>query len=283
MCRLFGFRSVIQSQVHSSLVDAENALGIQSNDHPDGWGVAYYVLNSPHVVKSAKAAIGDAIFKKVSGIVSSETVLAHIRKTTVGNNNILNTHPFQYGSWVFAHNGNITDYQSKRESILAEVSPIFKRFILGDTDSELIFYFLLSFLSDRHDLNAHDIDTDSFASDLQEGIDKLISLAGAPAKKDNSGEDATYYTFIITNGKIMIAYHGGKNLHYSTYKNRCQERDTCPSFSPECEAPTKTGIINHLIFSSEPLVGENIWQPLKLGEMIVVDPHMHFKLLKPKN
>lgn len=281
MCRLFGFRSVIQSQVHSSLVDTENALGIQSNDHPDGWGVAYYVQNSPHVVKSSQAAIGDAIFKKVSGVVSSETVLAHIRKTTIGNNNILNTHPFQYGSWVFAHNGNITDYQEKRDSILSEVGPSFRRFILGDTDSELIFYFLLSFMADRHDLNAHDIDTAKFADDLKEGIEKLISIAGPPAQKDNSGEKATYYTFIITNGKIMIAYQGGKNLHYSTYKNRCSERDTCPSFSPECEAPTKTGIINHLIFSSEPLVGENIWHPLSLGEMIVVDPHMHFKIIKP--
>ncbi len=280
MCRLFGFRSVIQSQVHSSLVDAENALGIQSNDHPDGWGVAYYVQNSPHVVKSAQAAIGDAIFKKVSGVVSSETVLAHIRKTTIGNNNILNTHPFQYGSWVFAHNGNITDYKVKRDAILSEVSPPFRRFILGDTDSELIFYFLLSFMADRHDLNAHDIDTDKFAIDLKEGIEKLISIAGAPAKKDNSGEKATYYTFIITNGKIMIAYQGGKNLHYSTYKSQCSERDTCPSFSPECEAPTKTGIINHLIFSSEPLVGENIWHPLSPGDMVVVDPHMHFKILK---
>ncbi len=280
MCRLFGFRSVIQSQVHSSLVDAENALGIQSNNHPDGWGVAYYVQNSPHVVKSAQAAIGDAIFKKVSGVVSSETVLAHIRKTTVGKNNILNTHPFQFGSWVFAHNGNITDFSDKREKILSEISPKFKRFILGDTDSEVIFYFLLSFLEDQYDLMAHDIDVQKFALTLKSAIHKLISIAGEPAKKDNSGESATYYTFIITNGKIMIAYQGGKNLHYSTYKSRCQERDTCPSFSPECEAPTKTGIINHLIFSSEPLVGENIWHPLELGDMVVVDPHMHFKILK---
>jgi hypothetical protein len=118
------------------------------------------------------------------------------------------------------------------------------------------------------------------ASSLQKAIAKLVSLAGAPAPQDNSGENATYYTFIITNGKIMIAYQGGKNLHYSTYKSRCQERDTCPSFSPECEAPTKTGVINHLIFSSEPLVGENIWHPLTLGDMVIVDPHMHFKIIK---
>ena len=30
MCRMFGFKSVIPSQVHNSLVDADNALGFQS-------------------------------------------------------------------------------------------------------------------------------------------------------------------------------------------------------------------------------------------------------------
>ena len=43
MCRLFGFRSVIPSQMHRSLIAADNALGRQSERHPDGWGVAYYV------------------------------------------------------------------------------------------------------------------------------------------------------------------------------------------------------------------------------------------------
>ena len=74
MCRLFGFRSVIQSQVHRSLVSADNALLLQSSDHPDGWGVAYYQEGSPHLIKSASTAIDDHLFRRVSGIVSSQTV-----------------------------------------------------------------------------------------------------------------------------------------------------------------------------------------------------------------
>ena len=84
MCRLFGFRSIIESKVHSSLMNAENALGIQSVDHPDGWGVAYYIGYSPHLIKADRPAIECEIFKKVSGVVSSHTVLAHIRKSTIG-------------------------------------------------------------------------------------------------------------------------------------------------------------------------------------------------------
>ncbi|MCA9531109.1 MAG: hypothetical protein KC543_13325, partial [Myxococcales bacterium] len=55
---------------------------------------------------------------------------------------------------------------------------------------------------------------------------------------------------------------------------RCADRDTCPSLAPECEAPTATGFVNHLLFSSEPIHGENIWLPLRDGEMIGVDWRM---------
>ena len=67
----------------------------------------------------------------------------------------------------------------------------------------------------------------------------------------------------------------GKNLYYSTYKKKCGDRDTCASFSPECEAPTESGYINHLIFSSEPLSGENIWIKMEPGEVIGVDEKMN--------
>lgn len=274
MCRLFGFRSVIQSQVHSSLVEADNALGIQGGDHPDGWGVAYYLLNSPHVMKSAKSALKDSLFKKVSGVVSSETVVAHIRKTTIGENNILNTHPFQFGKWVFAHNGNIKNFEKVRPELIARINPSFRRFILGDTDSEVFFYFLLSHLETRIDLADKNCSMKELKDAVKESMKELIEIAGEPAEKDDSGENATYYTFILTNGKSMIGYHGGKNLYYSTYKTKCGDRDTCPSYSPECEAATKTGYVNHLIFSSEPLSGENIWLPLEKGQLIGVDAHM---------
>ena len=72
----------------------------------------------------------------------------------------------------------------------------------------------------------------------------------------------------------MVATQGGKELYWSTYKNRCADRDECSYFAPECEAPTESGFINHLILSSEPLSGENIWLEMKPGEMIGVDSRM---------
>ncbi|MBT7608792.1 MAG: class II glutamine amidotransferase [Bacteriovoracaceae bacterium] len=274
MCRLFGFRSVINSQVHSSLTQTDNALIHQSLQHPDGWGVSYYVQGSPHIIKSDTTAINDNLFKKVSGVVSSQTVLAHVRKATLGEVNILNTHPFQYGKWTFAHNGNIKKFNKHKAEILRLISPELKRFILGNTDSEIVFYYFLSVIQAKINLDEKDIKIDLLADTLKQALKELINIIGDYSKIDDAGNSETYLTFILTNGETMIAHHGGKVLYYSTYKTKCSERDTCPSFTDECENVTKTGFINHLIFASEPLSGENIWIPLKIGELIGVDSKM---------
>jgi len=266
MCRLFGFRSVIPSQVHRSLLAAENALGIQSNQHPDGWGVAFYVDGSPHVTRSPTTALGDALFHRLSGVVSSETVLAHVRKATQGSSTIFNCHPFQYGRWVFAHNGDIPNFESKREALLGQVAPRFLRYILGETDSEVLFFVFLSELERLGPLaEDHDIDSISYA--LKQAVNRARELC------DTDGTRALL-TVVATNGECLVAAQGGKELYFSTYKTRCADRGTCRSLADVCEAPSVTGRVNHFIVSSEPLQGENVWEPLAPGEVIGVDARM---------
>lgn len=268
MCRLLGFRSVIPSQVHRSLVAADNALGRQSAAHPDGWGVAYYVDGSPHVTKSPSHALSDAMFHRVSGVVSSETVLAHVRQATQGPMSVLNCHPFQYGRWVFAHNGNIPRFNKRfRRALMNEVAPKLRRFILGETDSEVLFFIFLSRLQQRAPLaQQHDIATVLDA--LEATMHDVRELC--PLEED----ETMYLTAIVTDGQTLAAHQGGKELFFSTHKERCSDRDTCPSLSPECEAPTETGHVNHLLFASEPLQGENVWTEMQPGELIGVDGRM---------
>jgi predicted glutamine amidotransferase len=267
MCRLFGFRSVIPSKVHRSLLAAENALGVQSNMHPDGWGVAFYVDGSPHVTRSPSTALGDALFHRLSGVVSSQTVLAHVRKATQGPLTVLNCHPFQYGRWVFAHNGDVPNFETHREALIAEVAPELRRFILGDTDSEVIFFLFLTLLSARASLGSkHELDSVSAA--LGRTVQRVRELVG------NDGGNPALLTFMVTDGELLAASEGGRGLYWSTYKKRCSDRDRCASLSAECEAPTATGNVNHFIVSSEPLQGENVWTPFEPGEIVAVDRSM---------
>jgi glutamine amidotransferase len=267
MCRLFGFRSVIPSQMHRSLVAADNALGRQSDRHPDGWGVAYYVDGAPHVTRSPQHALGDALFHRVSGVVSSDTVIAHVRKATQGGHTVLNCHPFQYGRWVFAHNGDVPDFGARRDALLAEVSPRLRRFVLGETDSEVVFFMLLSRLEAYGPL-AQPKAVEEVMDAARGTVADVARLCPAPEGKTN------LLTFLVTDGTTMVAHQGGKELFFSTYKRRCADRETCPSLAPYCEEETKSGHVNHLVFSSEVLHGENVWTALSPGELVGVDRRM---------
>ncbi|HWA74950.1 MAG TPA: class II glutamine amidotransferase [Polyangiaceae bacterium] len=266
MCRLFGFRSIIPSQVHRSLLAAENALGVQSNEHPDGWGVAFYIEGSPHVTRSPLTAVGDALFHRLSGAVSSQTVLAHVRRATRGEKTVFNCHPFQHGRWVFAHNGDITHFDRRREVLLGEVSPELRRFILGDTDSEVLFFIFLTKLS-------------AIApSPAQRGLDAALAALRATVQAArelaDDAETPSTLTLMATDGEVLVATHGGKSLFVSTHKTRCADRDVCKSLSAACEGPSPNGQVNHFVLSSEPLHGENVWVALEAGEMIGIDGHM---------
>ena len=268
MCRLFGFRSVIPSQVHRSLLAAENALGVQSNHHPDGWGVAFYIDGAPHVTRSPSTALGDALFHRLSGVVASETVLAHVRKATQGDKTVFNCHPFQHGRWVFAHNGDIPRFEELRGALLELVDQRLRRFVMGDTDSEVVFFVFLSELGRAAGAGQRP-ELPHAMSALRSTVKRVRELCdGRP------GIDAALLTLMATDGENLVATHGGKELYFSTYKTRCADRERCPSLSDACEAPSLSGVVNHFIVSSEPLQGENVWLPLEPGDIVGVDRRM---------
>ncbi|MFT7625021.1 MAG: glutamine amidotransferase [Myxococcota bacterium] len=268
MCRLFGFRSVIPSQVHASLASAENALGVQSQNHPDGWGVAYYVAGAPHVIKSADPAYDDRLFRRVSGVVSSETVIAHVRKATRGEKTLLNSHPFQHGRWIMAHNGDIDGFAEVRDDLRAIISPKLRRYILGDTDSEVVFYLFLTYLSHAEDLHRSGASIDHVADSLRRAINTVAELS------ESKGLKRPMLTICITDGTLLVASRFGKELHRSTYKQSCPEREICPSHAFECENPSRNGYVSHFILSSEPLQGQNVWDALNEGDMVGCDWRM---------
>jgi predicted glutamine amidotransferase len=76
--------------------------------------------------------------------IHSRNVIAHIRKATQGAVALENTHPFQrelWGRyWIFAHNGNLTDFLPPLDGSFTPV---------GQTDSERAFCWLLQNLRQR--------------------------------------------------------------------------------------------------------------------------------------
>jgi glutamine amidotransferase len=142
--------------------------------------------------------------------------------------------------------------------------------VLGETDSEVVFFIFLSLLAGYGPLaRRHAVDDVTTA--LKSTLKRVREICDS---RDESAKQRSLLSVLVTDGDTMVAAHGGKELFWSTYKARCSDRETCPSLSAECEAESKTGFVNHFIVSSEPLQGENVWLPLEEGDIVGVDWRM---------
>jgi glutamine amidotransferase len=92
---------------------------------------------------------------------------------------------------------------------------------------------------------------------------------------DPLGSSPALLTLMVTDGEVLAATEGGRQLFWSSYKNRCSDRDTCKSLSAQCEAPSATGHVHHFLVSSEPLSRENIGLPFDSGEIVAIDQQMN--------
>lgn len=256
------------------MIAAENAIALQSERHRDGWGIAHYVGQFPHIIRNDKQALSDGLYREVSAVVSSRAFLAHLRRATVGEVNVLNCHPFQHGAWTFAHNGEIGGYSADadlQKAIGEMVDPRFRRHILGSTDSEVIFHVFLSQLA-RLVENIQDpgVTARHALVALRQTVDKIVAFA-------ETDERACKLSFLLSNGRILIGYRRKIELFYSTHKTRCPERETCHAYEQLlCEREVTDGIVKHLIIASEVISGDNVWNELADGEYVCTDLGMNF-------
>jgi predicted glutamine amidotransferase len=146
MCRLLGIAANEPTEFRVVLREAPRSLAALSKEHRDGWGIAIFDGQVKHwrVERGIACAGEDERFHRLAVGSRGELLISHIRQKTVGDTKIFNTHPFDRGRWVFAHNGTVTDVAWLRARISAERLAE----IEGETDSELLFAWLLTALDD---------------------------------------------------------------------------------------------------------------------------------------
>jgi glutamine amidotransferase len=191
MCRILGIVAAEQAEFRFCLREAPRSLGALSREHPDGWGVAVFDAPRGWVLgKQPLSAFADPRFGEVAGEARGEVLVAHVRRGTVGPVSLENTHPFQSGRWVFAHNGTITEVDRLRGASsatrLAEV--------LGSTDSEVFFAYLLSRLD-----SAGGADVDATLADA------VMLVASRPT--------FGACNFLLSDGMTLYAFRQGRTLH----------------------------------------------------------------------
>ena len=138
MCRVFGCVSADPVSVRHELLEAENPLIRQSEEHDSGWGMAVYDTaegGEPQLVRFPNAAHADGDF--VTATESRGRIFnVHVRRATMGGLTLENTHPFCLGNYSFGHNGTVLEFTRLRGPGVAATH--------GDTDSEQMFNLLMS-------------------------------------------------------------------------------------------------------------------------------------------
>jgi glutamine amidotransferase len=198
MCRLLGVVSSERTDFRLSLHEAPRSLRTLSQEHPDGWGLAVYEPTEGwRVHKGALCAHSDDRFHQAAAGSRGVTLLAHVRKRTVGAVCMDNTHPFTRDRWVFAHNGTIEDLAFLRERIserrLQEVR--------GDTDSELLFAFLLSRLDEAE-----------VAVDAP--VEKIDAVLRDSAKTLHTRPGLGACCFLLSDGDNLYVHRLGRTLYW---------------------------------------------------------------------
>jgi glutamine amidotransferase len=137
MCRVFGCVAAEPVSIRHELLEAKNPMIRQSEDHDSGWGMAVYERpdgREPELVRFAEAAYTDDDFLHATNM-RGRIFNVHVRRATMGDLALENTHPFQLGPYTLGHNGTIVRYPRLLEPGM--------RTPQGETDSEHLFNLLM--------------------------------------------------------------------------------------------------------------------------------------------
>lgn len=259
MCRLLGV-------IANKPVDLEFSLERFkkfANRHPDGWGIGWYKNNEPKVFKQGIAATAkESKLPILSKDVRSKVIIAHVRKGTGAEPSDLNSHPFKYKMWLFAHNGLVN-----REYLLSLLRAEYKNCLMGETDSEVYFYWILQSIEEY--------------GDSIEGIKRAIHKT---IEKNHSG-----LNFLLSDGNSLYAfrYSSHSKDYYTLYKLKRDSSEPGPiEFSSE---ETKALIQSKSLKGEKAILvcSENLtksteerWEEIGFGNLLIIKPNLRMEEVK---
>ncbi|MGE4545326.1 MAG: class II glutamine amidotransferase [Pedobacter sp.] len=192
MCQLLGMNCNVPTDICFSFTGFRKRGGA-TDVHSDGWGIGFFEGKGVRLFVDPQASAESTIAELVRSYpIHSLNVVAHIRKATQGVTSLENTHPFMrelWGRyWLFAHNGNLPQFQPQLDGSFVPV---------GNTDSERIFCWLLQSLRQRFGTTAPQ------RRELFGAIGELtLPLAGMGI-----------FNYLLSNGDSLVA-HCSTELSY---------------------------------------------------------------------
>lgn len=265
MCRLLGIVASEATDFQIVLREAPRSMAVLSREHRDGWGIAVFDHDTSgwSVEKGVACASEDDRFHRLAVGSRGELLVCHVRRKTVGDTSLLNTHPFERGRWIFAHNGTVKDVawverQASRDR-LAEIT--------GETDSEVLFAWLLTRLDEAG----------VTGQPASASTDRTLG-AVTRAAREHPGFGAL--NFLLSDGMTTYAHRLGRTMYLL---------DRGPRDEVRTRRTTHDGTIlvtpwsqeRRAVFIASERITDEPWQEVEEGTLLRVDriPMPHWRLV----
>ena len=213
MAKLFGVIGNRSELLGNALATLDPVLRVrtEASQRPYSWGLGFYQAGDILLRRRPSDDRETLDFSPLASDLSTDLLLGHVRAgdaTTALRNE--NTQPFRYRQWLFAHQGSIAAAGSIRDRISANIAEFLQRNIRGESDSEVLFFLLLSFMHDYLQLD-HPIAHDRFVNAVSSALSLLDSLAAEVNSPPFS------LNAVLSNGEQIIAVHSEpKTADFST-------------------------------------------------------------------
>jgi glutamine amidotransferase len=249
MCELLGMNCNVPTDICFSFTGFSTRGG-GTAEHNDGWGIAFFEGKGCRTFIDIHPAAESPIARLVREYpIKSLNVIAHIRRATVGEVALENTHPFmrefwgQY--WIFAHNGDLKEFAPR---LSGDIVPV------GTTDTERAFCYILDRLRKR------------FPAGEPAKAQLFETLRGVVDEIAGHGS----FNFLMSNGEYLFA-HCSTELAYIVRRHpfttaHLVDQDVTVDFSELTEEGDRVAVI-----ATAPLTDDETWTRFAPGELIVFE------------
>ena len=244
MCELLGMSANVPTDICFSFTGLMQRGG-KTGPHRDGWGITFYEGKGCRTFKDPMPSYQSRIAQLVQEYpIKSCAVVSHIRQANRGAVALENTHPFTrelWGRyWTFAHNGQLSGYESW---------PTGRFLPVGTTDSEQAFCWLL---------NELELAFPTPPQDPQQVFSRIADCADELAAHG-------VFNMLLTDGEQVMTYCSSQ-LHWLTRRApfgqaRLLDEDISVDFQQET---TPNDVVS--MIATLPLTQNEQWHKMAKGE-----------------
>lgn len=268
MCRFLAYNGPATT-MEQLLFETDNSLVEQSRHakmryeptNGDGFGIGWYVQDQTHENRDVEPATFVSIepawsnrnLRQLASKIYTRQFFAHVRDASTGMPvSQSNCHPYQYGPYLWMHNGHLEQFSLTRRSLLNGLSDQAFDFIKGNTDTEHAFALFLDQISFNVTASLKQIEVA-----ILKTLKKIIEL------RKQSG--------VETNAQMNFAVSNGSNMIFTRFSSHSGHQP--PSLYYLIQETKKT-----IIVASEPLNETDHWKKVERNHMLIINQDGEIKI-----